>query len=602
MPQQPTAELWAGLSALANLPGVVILDGPIWHQADRRWAIHCRIAAAVPVGGPIPPVTDWYVTADEYYPDGRIGIYPAKVGGITQTFPHQNYNGHGTAEQPWRTGKLCTWTTFAPLRRRGYDAEPAEPEANLAWHLKRAQAWLELASRNELAQPGKPYELPDIPHRKAPIVAFCESESSLRYWKDTTAQYGTADVEALGNPASTRLLTRCNAGSRAPPVEQEWSNPVGKGQGELAIWLKMNRAPVLPPWQIPMTWGELRQACAMQGTDLDRALKYAVSNRTGDDAIFLLGFPIPDTIGEPNVRMHWLALSLPAIDKGPQPGFRSNRPGQWLAYKWKAVHDAAALNWLRTENWRYEEISVRGRLDRSAARQSILIIGAGAIGSVMAEMLARAGARAIAVIDADRIAAGNLVRHTLLRDDIGRHKATALSERLGSAAIHAQAIGIDSAFPPPDGAQAGIIRGYDVVIDATGDDAVAAAMGKFIWGKEKTFVSLSLGIYARRLFCFTARAAAFPIDAFRNSLLPWLRLESSEYDLNDLPRDGPGCWHHRHPARIDDVWMLTAAAVKLVERAIANPPPAPALVVLEKQVDGSGEFTGIGTIRNEIAG
>lgn len=602
MRQQPTAELRAGLSALASLPGIVVLDGPTWHQAGQRWAVHCRIAAAVPDEGLIPSVTDWYVTTDEYYPDGRISIYPAKDGGITQTFPHQNYNGFGTAEQPWRTGKLCTWTTVAPLRRRGYDAEPEEPEANLAWHLERAQAWLELASRNELAPPGDTYELPHIPHPQAPIVAFCESASNLRQWQATPTPHGTADVELLDNPSSTRVLTRCNAGSRLPPVEQEWTKPIGNGRTELAIWLKMNGAPVLPPWQVPMTWGELRQSCSMQKVNLDQALRYSVSKRTSGDAILLLGFPIPDRIGEPDLRMQWLALSLPAIDEGPQPGFRSNRKGQWLAYKRKAVHDAAAINWLGTENWRYDEISARGRLDSPAARQRILTIGAGAIGSAMAEMLTRAGARAITIIDGDRIAAGNLVRHTLRRDDIGQHKATALSERLGSAAIHAQVVGIDSAFPPQDSEQADIIRECDVVIDTTGDDAAAAAMGKFTWGSEKTFISLSLGIYARRLFCFTARSPVFPVGEFKSSLQPWLRLESSEYDLNDLPRDGPGCWHHRHPARIDDVWMLTAAAVKFVEQAIAHPPLTPALIVLEQQIDNAGDFTGIRTIRNETAG
>lgn len=602
MHRQPTPELRAGLAALVNLPGVVILDGPTWHQASQRWAVHCRICAAVPAGGPIPAVTDWYVTADECYPDGRIGIYPAKVGGITQTFPHQNYNGCGTDELPWRTGKLCTWTTVAPLRRRGYDVEPGAPAENLRWHLARAQAWIELAARGELTLPGDPYELPDIPHRQAPLIAFCESPSNLRQWQAVPTQHGAAAVELMDSPSVMRVITRYNAGSGLPPIEPEWVKPIGTGQSEVAIWLKMNSAPVLRPWQIPMTWGELRLACAMQDINLDQTLQYSVSNRTDADAVLLLGFPVPDLIGGPDLRMHWWALALPAIAKSPQNGFRGNPQGRWLAYKQKVVHDAAAIKWLRTENWHYDEISVRGRLDPPVAQQRILIIGAGAIGSVLAEMLTRAGISSIAIIDSDYVAAGNLVRHTLLADDIGQHKATALSERLEAAAIHAQCVGIDSAFPPPDSEHIDIIRGCDVVIDTTGDDAAAAAISRFAWGGDKTFISLSLGIYARRLFCYTAHGSTFPVNAFRDSLQTWLHRESSEYDLDDLPRDGPGCWHQRHPARIDDVWMLTAAAVKLVEQAIANPPATPSLVVLEKQVNAAGEFDGIRTIRNETAG
>lgn len=599
---QLTPALRAGLSALANLPGVVILAGPTWHQASQRWAVHCRIGAAVPAAGPIPAVTDWYVTADECYPDGCIGIYPAKIGGITQTFPHQNYNGYGTDELPWRTGKLCTWTTVAPLRRRGYDVEPGEPAANLRWHLARAQAWIELAARGELARPGDPYELPDIPCRQAPLIAFCESAASRRQWQAVPTQHGAAAVEALDNPLPIRVITRYHAGSRLPPIEPEWGQPIGTGQPESAIWLKMNDAPVLRPWQIPMTWGELRQVCATQNINLDQTLQYSVSNRVNADAILLLGFPIPDLIGGPDLRMHWLALALPPVVKSPQDGFRGNLQGQWLAYKQKVVHDAAAIKWLRTENWHYDEISVRGRMDKSVTHQRILIIGAGAIGSVLAEMLARAGVRAITIIDSDHVAAGNLVRHTLLADDIEQRKASALSARLEAAAIHAQCVGIDSAFPPQDSENIDIIRSCDVIIDTTGDDVAAAAMGRFAWGGVKTFISLSLGIYARRLFCYTAHGNAFPVNAFRDSLQPWLHCESLEYDLDDLPRDGPGCWHQRHPARIDDVWMLTAAAVKLVEPAIATLPAAPSLVVLEKQVNAAGEFDGIRTVRNETAG
>ena len=183
-----------------------------------------------------------------------------------------------------------------------------------------------------------------------------------------------------------------------------------------------------------------------------------------------------------------------------------------MAYKQFAIHDAATLNWLNTENWHRDEISVRGRLSAPATREHILIIGAGAVGSALAEMLARAGAGDITVMDSDCLEAGNLVRHNLLATDIGNRKASALAARLDAAAMHTVATPIDAEFPPdPDDAElADHIRRCDVIIDATGDDAAAAAMSRFRWNGDKTFVSVSLGIYARRLFCFTARGARLP--------------------------------------------------------------------------------------------
>ena len=588
-----TDELQAGLASLANLPGIVILDIPAWRPETRSWAIPCRIAADVRPDGTIPAVTDWFVIVDDTYPNGRIGVYPDKVGGITQTFPHQDYNGPGKPENPWRSGKLCTWSSVAPLKRKGYDTEPGEPERNLAWHLTRAQEWLELASRGELNQPGDPYELPYIPNCGDMNVAFCEGPSTLRRWTKIGTEHGTAESNVLDTDPPTIIVTRFSAEKHHPPVEQEWRKDIGGNKSPSVIWIRTNGIPVLPPYQIPMTWGQLREACQLRGINLDNLLRPAVNNLANGNSVLLIGFPIPDIIGGADLRMHWLALLLPEKPYWQTRGFQNNERGRWLAYKRYAIHDAAALKWLQIENWSYEEISVRGRLSDPATQQRILIIGAGAIGSALAEMLARAGAGDITVIDSECREAGNLVRHTLLGTDIGNQKASALAARLDAAALHTVATAIDAVFPPDDAEQVDRIRNCDIIIDATGDDTAAAAMSGFQWNGAKTFISVSLGIYARRLFCFTSRGPVFPNTEFRDRLQHWLRLEGEEYNLDELPRDGPRCWHPRHPARIDDVWMLTAAAVKLVEQAIADPPEAPALIVLEQHTDGAGNFAGI---------
>ena len=605
MGKRLTKELRAGLASLANLPGIVILDMPAWSPKTRCWAIPCRIAAGVRPDGPIPAVTDWFVVVDDSYPDGRIGIYPAKEGGITQTFPHQNYNGSGKAENPWRSGKLCTWTSVASLRRKGYDTEPVEPESNLAWHLARVQEWLDLASRGELDQPGDPYELPYVPHSDGMNVAFCEGPSTLRRWTEVGTKHRTAEANVLATNPPTIIVTRFNAGKHHPPVEQEWRKDIGGSEPLSLLWVRTNRVPVLPPYQIPTTWGELREACQLQDINLDSLLRPAVRNLAAGEAVLLIGFPIPDKIGGPDLRMHWLALLLPEKPYRQTRGFQNSERGRWLAYKEYAIHDAAALNWLGTENWHWDEISVRGRLSDAATQKRILIIGAGAVGSALAEMLARAGAWDITVMDSDRLEAGNLVRHNLPATDIGNRKASALAARLDAAALHTVAIPIDAMFPPDsdDGVQSDNVGNCDVIIDATGDDAAAAAMSRFQWNGDKTFVSVSLGIYARRLFCFAARGSVFPNDEFRERLDHWLRLEGGEYNLDELPRDGSGCWHPRHPARIDDVWMLTAAAVKLVEQAIAIPPDTPVLTVLEQQADAAGNFAGIWDVsQNAVQG
>ena len=593
MDKRPGEELRAGLAKVADIPGVVFLSTPAWDQDRLRWVLHCRITADADPEGPIPRVTDWFVLIGEGYPHGRVGIYPAKTGGITKTFPHQNYNGEGNADSPWRSGKLCTWTNVAPLHRRGYDSEPAEPDLNLAWHLRRAQTWLELASEEGLTQTGDPFELPYVPHGNGLSIAFCEGSSTLRSWLQSGKRCGIAKGQMWEAEASVLAVTRFESGKDRPPVEQEWGRRVAGEDAQDSAWIRLEGVPVLPPYQIPMTWGELREACRIQGAELDTLLRPTVSRLASGSPVLLVGFPIPERVGGPDSRMHWLALQLPEKTPRPRAGFRNTEEGRWRAYRTADLADHLPLYWLETANWHRAEISARGQLDEEITQSRFLIIGAGAIGSVLSELLARAGVGDIAVLDPDRLEAGNLVRHTLLSSDIGRSKAVGLGDRLTDATVHGHVSAVYGGFPPVDDGHAETVRDSDVIIDTTGEDAVPALMGAFDWGGVRTFISVSLGIHARRLFFFAARDTSFPQGEFVERLQPWLQLERNEYDLEDLPRDGPGCWHPRHPARIDDVWMMTAAAVKLIEQVVESPPGSPYFAVLEQDRTDDGTFAGI---------
>ena len=595
---QPGNNLRAGLSSLADLPGVVMPAQPEWYPQERRWAIHLRIAADTVLGGPIPQVTDWFALVGNNYPDDRVGICPAKVGGITQTFPHQNFNGPGKPDRAWRAGLLCTWTEAAPLQRLGYAVEPAEPERKLAWHVERAQTWVELASRDELVQVGDYYELPYVPSADATMVAFSEGVASLQRWLTKGKRCGTARGVTLDTASPIFAVTEFHVGKGQPAVEQEWGRELDARGDQSFAWVRAHSAPILKPYQLPASWGELRQAFREQSIDLDGLLRPLVmaSQKPG---ILLIGFPIPERVGGPDLRMHWLALRLPDRSSGRQPGFRNNEQGRWLGYKQSAIPDGVALQWLGSENWHQNEISVRGRLGETATHRPALIIGAGAVGSALAEMLARAGIRDLTVIDPDVLEAGNLVRHTLPVSDVGRSKAIGIAERLTDATLHARISGIDAAFPPNDAENEERVESASVVIDTTGDDDTIAAMDRFLWNESRTFISVSLGLHARRLFFFAANGTSFPRDEFTRRLQPWLRLEAEEYELDEMPRDGPGCWHPRYPARIDDVWMMTGAAVKLIEQAINDPSIASTFAVLAQQEDEDADFVGIRVFKND---
>ena len=66
------------------------------------------------------------------------------------------------------------------------------------------------------------------------------------------------------------------------------------------------------------------------------------------------------------------------------------------------------------------------------ARASVLIAGAGNIGSPLAGFLARSGVHRVRIVDRDRVEAKNVRTQDYRPSDVGRFKAEVLAERLGN--------------------------------------------------------------------------------------------------------------------------------------------------------------------------
>jgi len=112
---------------------------------------------------------------------------------------------------------------------------------------------------------------------------------------------------------------------------------------------------------------------------------------------------------------------------------------------------------------------------RRLAAASVLVVGAGGLGSPVVAYLASAGVGRITVADGDRVEASNLNRQPLHGDaDVGRSKAESGAEaarRLNpEVAVTSLAARLDAAAIP------GAIAGHTVVCDATDDLATKFAL------------------------------------------------------------------------------------------------------------------------------
>ncbi|MGA5305754.1 ThiF family adenylyltransferase [Nucisporomicrobium flavum] len=140
--------------------------------------------------------------------------------------------------------------------------------------------------------------------------------------------------------------------------------------------------------------------------------------------------------------------------------------------------DFASTDWISVLEDR-PEVTLRrdGRSSASSLRgKRILVLGCGAIGAPAAEYCVRAGAAEVTVVDDATVKPGILVRQPYVDDDIGKPKATVLAQRLAGISAETKVNGVHvdaiTAYGPA-GEQPPV---FDVIIDATADSGVRAAL------------------------------------------------------------------------------------------------------------------------------
>jgi len=133
---------------------------------------------------------------------------------------------------------------------------------------------------------------------------------------------------------------------------------------------------------------------------------------------------------------------------------------------------------------------------------SVMLLGLGSIGSMLAELLVKAGVNRIVLADADVLEPGNVIRHASGIEGTGKPKAIAVRDRLTSIR-HDGTYEIIHDATGQEMARCDIIQHLDriadraagcaLVLDCTGSEAVLQAVSKICRAKPVPF--LSVGTY-----------------------------------------------------------------------------------------------------------
>lgn len=601
--RQIPEKLRAARRALDIIPAVKVLQDWIWNDIVKFWFLHCEISVESDKPELIPEVTEWYVLVSSDYPWGQIEFFPSKKNGLARTFLHQTFNSSGKPELPWRSGNICLSTSLSALDHNIYNIEPYEVYRRLHWRFERAIQWLNAASKGRLASPGDHFELPFFPVESRASLVFTEGNQTFAQWQQIPNSVGIVDLMPLYKKVDTLFIRSFKSANGQELLSPMW----GKAMNEMSnkkvtgIWVRLNQIPVLEPWQAPSNWKELRGIFRALQVDLDEQLSLVLKwIRDEKSHLLLIGFPISSMIGESPSQMHWQPIELPVLSTGTMTarGFRTNELGYWQRDRTEILRRTKKLFWGRSENWHSEEISTRGRFSKMIANKQVLLIGAGAVGSVVAELLVRGNVKRITLMDSDKFEAGNLSRHTLDLRDIEDSKAIKLARRLNLASPHAVVEAIECKFPFLEERKE-YIQQCDLLLDCTGSDFVLQSLASFSWQSDKIFISISLGMGGKRLFCFVSQGMSFPVHIFKANLEPWLERERNEFREQDLPWSGVGCWHPVFPARIDDVWMMSSIAVKHIEALVSSCRISDELSVFEQAFDENNTFCGVHLVNHD---
>jgi hypothetical protein len=592
MTRKPSEKLLTGRRALDDISQLQILRDWEWFDKQSKWALRVALAPEFTPTEFIPPRTEWYFAVEDRYPAGDIKLYPATHDGITATFQHQSLNRE-TDDSPWRTGDICVATNFRLFGRDGYDDEPKTAHERLHWLAQRAIEWLIAASQDDLVRPGEPFELPVVNFRNDEELAFVENDSRYEQWTKVPDQYGLC--VAASNPAipGWRIMKfQTKAGS----LNSDWGTAIAEtdDNGKQAMWIRCSKIPIVRPWRFPETWGELRTTLQALGVDFDHCCREASACglRDGKRHFCLLGFPIPEMIGGPAHQLHWLACELPVLTSAFSKGGFTNDPNKlWSRDREVSFPSSCSIRWVKTENWDRQQVQTRGHFPDEFIAKKMALIGIGAVGSVLAELLVRGGVTKLALVDAERLRIGNLSRHTLTMTQLDHPKADSLTERLNLISPHATVRSIPSSLEKMDGPGRKDILDAEIVWDCTGSDDVFRTLETMPWPDHSILFSLSLSFGAGRLFLYS-QGPPINFESFAEKLRPWLIRDRQEREERNepLPREGIGCFHPVFPALAVDIHLLVALALKLAVESISI--STPVLRVFE-QVSQDGVTRGV---------
>jgi hypothetical protein len=224
------------------------------------------------------------------------------------------------------------------------------------------------------------------------------------------------------------------------------------------------------------------------------------------------------------------------------------------------------------------------------AQVHVTLVGCGAVGSYVADLLYREGVRRFRLVDPDTYRPGNAIRHAAPAELVGRSKVQAVAEGLDALGLGAPDVEFQEVrLSTPDHALQ-LMRGTDLVIDAT---AATRATALLRWAAEATGQPV-ISVCVQRDGCI-ARVDRFPLHGSEQHLPAVPLLTGGSPPLRER-----GCSDAVSPTPPSAVVAAAELAVEVARDQLLLDAAAPASVLRVLHPQPDSPYTALTTITSTV--
>ena len=282
----------------------------------------------------------------------------------------------------------------------------------------------------------------------------------------------------------------------------------------------------------------------------------------------------------PGGGVYWQAMMLFMDDLPIEPV----RVGTGKNRLWFTDFKQGLIQWAETVDISYKYFFGRGAMPEELANKKILVMGVGAIGSIVAETLTRCGAKILTLYDIDNKEPGNVCRSAYSFYSGITEKTLDMENLLTQISPHVECTSLKSivdlvvktysAGHENKSALAKLFDEFDVIFDCTTDNQLMRIMDST--GTKAQLVNLSITNHAQDLIC-----AFSPNVAEAVLLIYGLLKRNMETDMYNPT----GCWNPTFKASYNDIECKVQVALKHIIRMLSKLEPLSNFYITEDDLN-----------------